>query len=77
MHQLAEQFAQALANNQLSVKDVGYVIEHVHGFLIDNHPDVELWMTPDFKQIAESFYEAIDLSDYTAQVRAHEEFKKG
>ena len=55
---LAQQFAQALANGDLDVNDVGYVLEHVDGFLKDYEPDVYKWMPRTFESVADELYEA-------------------
>ena len=55
---LAQQFAQALANGDLDVNDVGYVLEHVDGFLKDYKPDVYKWMPRTIDSVAEELYEA-------------------
>ena len=55
---LAQQFAQALANGELDVNDIGYVLEHVDGFLMDKHWDVNTWMPRTFESVADELYEA-------------------
>lgn len=55
---LAQQFAQALANGDMTITDVGYVLEHIDGFLKDYEPDVYKWMPRTIDSVAEELYEA-------------------
>lgn len=56
---LAEQFAQALANGELTLDDVGYVLEHVDAFVEDYvSKDVSLWITTEFQEVARELYKA-------------------
>ena len=65
--QLAEQFAQALANGDLTLDDVGYVLEHVDGFILDNvHTDVSLWINTKFKDVAAELFAAQRLAENAA-----------
>ena len=55
---LAQQFAQALVNGELSVNDIGYVLEHVDGYLQDYQKDTYQWMPQMFNDIATELYKA-------------------
>ena len=62
--QLAQQFAQALANGELSLDDVGYVLEHVDGFIADYVPkEVSIWVDTNFDEVATSLYTAQRLAE--------------
>jgi hypothetical protein len=62
VHTLADQFAQALANGELTVNDIGYVLEHVDGYLKDYQPDTYTFMTQEFSEIATELYKAHDIA---------------
>ena len=59
---LAQDFAQALANGDLSIGDVGFVLEHIDGFLLDNAPDVATWIPRKFDEIASDLYKAVEMA---------------
>ena len=65
--QLAQQFAQALANGELTLDDVGYVLEHVDGFIADYvSSDVSLWVNTNFKETASELFAAQRLAEVEA-----------
>lgn len=65
LNQLSRQFAQALANGELTISDIGYVLEHVDGFLLDNAPGVALWIPRTFEEIAADLYKAESMAEVT------------
>lgn len=64
--QLAQQFAQALANGDLTLDDVGYVLEHVNGFIADNYQPERIWVNTDFSAAATELYAAQRLAETEA-----------
>jgi len=62
VNKLAKDFAQALANGELTIDDVGFVLEHIDGFLLDNAPDVATWIPRKFDEIASDLYKAVEMA---------------
>jgi hypothetical protein len=58
INQIAHQFAQALANGDLSLNDLGYVLEHVDDFIKDNNPLEGVWIHTNFENVATEIYKA-------------------
>ncbi len=62
VHTLADQFAQALANGELKVSDIQYVLEHVDGYLMDYQPETYKWMPQQFEDVAAELAKAHDIA---------------